>query len=255
MLELKEQGFYPNRFNVRGEDFDVQRYFREWKKLYIKEGILYRRAIIDDQKVNQLVLPEVYREVAFQGIHRDTGHPGKEKTLWLARQRFFWPGLEREIVQKVENCPRCIRRKTQAKPFAELVPIESTHPMELVCIDFLNLEKSKGGTEDILVITDHYTRFAQAIPCRNQKATVTAKALYENFFLHYGFPEKLHSDQGRNFESKVIKKLCKLLGIRKTPTTPYHPMGDGSSEMFNRTLLKMLGTLNPEQKADWKHSL
>ena len=95
----------------------MQRYFREWKRLYIKEGILYRRAIIDDQKVIQLVLPEVYREVAFQGIHRDTGHPGKEKTLWLARQRFFWPGLEREIVQKVENCPRCIRRKTQVKPF------------------------------------------------------------------------------------------------------------------------------------------
>ena len=65
MLELKEQGFYLNRFNVKGEDFDVKRYFREWKKFYIKEVILYRRAIIYDKKVNQLVLPEVYREVAF----------------------------------------------------------------------------------------------------------------------------------------------------------------------------------------------
>ena len=89
MLELKEQGFYPNRFNVRGEDFDVQRYFREWKKHYIKEGILYRRAIIDDQKVNQLVLPEVYRKVAFQGIHRDTGHPGKEKNTVVSTAEIF----------------------------------------------------------------------------------------------------------------------------------------------------------------------
>ena len=91
------------------------------------------------------------------------------------------------------------------------------------------------------------------MPCRIQKATVTAKALYENVFLHYRFPEKLHSDQGRNFESKVIKNLCKLLEIRKTRTTPYPPMGNGSAARFNRTLLKMLGTLNLEQKADWKH--
>lgn len=254
VIGLIEQGFYPNRFtnNVKREIFPVQRFCREWRKLHLKDGILYRNAKIEDREVNQLVIPEVYREVVFQGIHRDTGHPGKDKTLWLAKHRYFWPGLEREISQKVDDCPRCIRRKTPAKPFAVLVPIESTHPMELVCIDFLSLEKSKGGTEDILIITDHFTRFAQAIPCRNQRATVTAKALYENFFLHYGFPEKLHSDQGRNFESKVIKELCKMLGIKKTRTTPYHPMGNGSAERFNQTLLKMLGTLEHEQKADWK---
>lgn len=252
VIELKEQGFYPNRFQMKREVYAVQRFFREWRKLYLRDGILLRKAKIDDREVHQLVIPEVYREVAFQGIHRDTGHPGKDKTLWLARQRFFWPGLEKEISQKVENCPRCIRRKTPSKPFAQLVPIETTHPMELVCIDFLSLEKSKGGIENILVITDHFTRFAQAIPCRSQKANVTAKALYENFFLHYGFPEKLHSDQGRNFESKVVRELCKLLGIKKTRTTPYHPMGNGSVERFNQTLLKMLGTLEHDQKADWK---
>jgi transposase InsO family protein len=101
--------------------------------------------------------------------------------------------------------------------------------MKLVCIDFLSLEQSKVGYENILVITDHFTRFAHAILCKNQTASTTAKALYENFFLHYSFPEKLHSDQGRNFESKVIRKLCKMLGIQKTRTTPYHPIGNGSA--------------------------
>lgn len=148
--------------------------------------------------------------------------------------------MERDISNHIETCSRCICSKTPVRPAAELIPTVSTRPIEIVCIAFL--EQSKGGFENILVITDHFTRFAQAIPCKNQTARTTANVLYDNFFLHCSFPEKLHSDQGRNFESNVIRELCKLLGIKKTRTTPYHPMGNGSAEMFNQTLIKMLST-------------
>ena len=103
---------------------------------------------------------------------------------------------------------RWILHKTVPKPSAELVNIVSHQPLELVCIDFLSLERSKGGHENILVITD-FTRYAQAFPTRNQLAKTTAKVLFENFIVHYGFPARFHSDQGRNFESSLIKKLCK----------------------------------------------
>ena len=79
--------------------------------------------------------------------------------------------------------------------------------MELVSIDFLSLERSKGGHEIILVITDHFTRYAQAFPTRNQLAKTTAKVLFEQFIFHYDFPARFHSDQGRNFESSVIREL------------------------------------------------
>ena len=137
-------------------------------------------------------------------------------------------------------------------PSAELVNITSSQPMALLCIDFLSLERSKGGHEHILVVTDHFTRYAQAFPTRNQLAKTTAKILFENFVVHYGFPARIHSDQGRNFESSLIKELCSLAGVHKSRTTPYHPMGNGMVERFNQTLLKMLGTLEDHQKQDWK---
>lgn len=118
-------------------------------------------------------------------------------------------------------------------------------------MEFLTLEPSKGH-RNVLVITDHFTKYALAIPTKKQTAKATAEALYNHFIVHYGIPTKLHSDQGTNFESDLIKELCQLMGIKKTRTSPYHPMGNGCTERFNRTLLNMLGTLEPNQKTSWK---
>ena len=85
----------------------------------------------------------------------------------------------------------------------------------------------------------------------SQKAHVIAKTLWEYFFMHYGFSEKILSDQGRNFESALISELCELTQIRKLRTTPYRPEENGSCERFNRTLISMLGTLPEDFKSEW----
>ena len=158
-----------------------------------------------------------------------------------------------DVKEYLQRCDRCICRKTSTdKRCAGLVNMTSTYPMELVCMDYLSLEVSKGGYENILVITDHFTRYSVAIPTRNQTAQTTARVLYDNFLVHYGFPARLHSDQGRNFESAVIKQLCHITGIKKSRTTSYHAMGNGMVERFNQTLLGMLGTLTSDKKSNWK---
>jgi len=106
--------------------------------------------------------------------------------------------------------------------------------------------------ENILVVTDHFSRYAQAFPTSNQTAKTTARVLWEKFFVHYGFPERLHSYQGANFTSKLIAELCALAAIRQSRTTPFHAMGNGMTERFNPTLLQMLGTLDDDRKSDWK---
>ena len=170
VLHFVKSGYYPQKSELDSEDQEVLKYLRHWKNLYIQNGILYRETSLNGEKFRQLVLPVRFRALVLKHLHDDVGHQGQERTLSLVRSRFFWPGFETDVQNKVKNCDRCIKRKSSTKPTAELVNILSTQPMELVCIDFLSLEKSKGGFENILVITDHFTRYAQAFPTRNQLA-------------------------------------------------------------------------------------
>ena len=148
------------------------------------------------------------------------------------------------------GCPRCLHMKNKVQK-APLVSIHMTYPLELVCMDLLTLEPSRG-VGNVLVITDHYTKYALACPTRNQTAKTTAEVFFNEFVTKYGVPTRIHSDQGANFESEIAREMCKLMGVKKSRTTPYHPQGNAGPERFNRTLLDMLGTLHPDRKKDWK---
>jgi transposase InsO family protein len=241
-----KEGRKPKRGEVSPSPF-----FKLFDQLSIEDGILYRNVKIQDQELKQLVVPSVHIANILEALHNEMGHQGRDRTTNLIRERFYWPGMTTDIEKWLNQCENCIKRKKEPS-IAPLVNIETTQPLELVCIDYLTLEKCKGGFENILVITDHFTRYAQAIPTRNQTAKTTAEILFNNFINHYGIPQRIHSDQGANFESNLMKELCNLMGTNKSRTTPYHPMGNGMTERFNRTLLNMLGTMDTNKKQNWK---
>ena len=258
IIKLIESGQLQKR-KQRGKDtLEVKSLLRIRKSLKLVKDILYRKTYTDNsssKKIQwQLVVPKAYRSRALAGCHDDVGHQGRMRTLSLLRERFFWPGMQAEAMQHVLKCTRCLRRKTPSH-VAPLQPIHVTQPLDLVHMDYLSLEPSKGNIENVLVITDHFTRYALAYPSKTQTAQATARILWDNFICHYGFPEKFISDQGRNFESDLIKELCKIAGVKKLHTTPYHPQGNGQFERFNSTLCNMLGTLSEEEKSDWKSYL
>lgn len=237
--------------DVKRDSPDLKLMLKQWKRFEIRNSLLTRAQQCHGQTVYQLVLPATLRPTVFKLLHDDMGHMGWERTHDLIRSRFYWPRMATDIEAQIKACGRCVRRKFLPDKAARLVSIRTSRPMELVCMDFLSLEPDSKNTKDILVITDHFTKYAVAVPTRDQKATTVAKCLWDNFLVHYGYPERLHSDQGRDFESRVIKELCAMAGIRKVRTSPYHPRGN-PVERFNRTLLNMLGTLKEEQKVHWR---
>lgn len=251
VISFLEAAQKPHFKQLSGEPSEVRLLLKEWKKLELKDGVLYRKCIDHGSKVHQLVLPQQFRDRALRGIHDEIGHLGAERAVSLARARFYWPKMAKAIEEKCQTCERCFRRKASPQKAAPMQNIQTTYPLELVCMDYLSIEPDSHDTRNILVITDHFTKFAIAIPTRDQKAKTIAKALWENLIAPYGFPSRLHSDQGRDFESHTIKELCSIIGAEKVRTTPYHPQGN-PVERFNRTLLSMLGTLEEKDKHHWR---
>uniref|UniRef100_A0A8C6PWV3 Gypsy retrotransposon integrase-like protein 1 n=1 Tax=Nothobranchius furzeri TaxID=105023 RepID=A0A8C6PWV3_NOTFU len=228
---------------------------REWGRLKLQQEVMYHITVPPGRtRRSQLVLPEKFKKMVMQSLHNDSGHFGTDKTYGLIKERFYWPKMKSDVECHCKLCVRCIKRKTLPKRVAPLFHMQSDGPMDLVGMDFLSIEPDTRNTENVLVVTDHYTRYAQAFPTRDQKASTVAKVLLEKYFIHYGLPKRMHSDQGRHFESRLIHELLSSLGVEKSRTTPYHPQGDPQPERFNRTLLDMLGTLEPDKKQKWsKH--
>jgi transposase InsO family protein len=234
---------------------DAQLLCRQWDRLQFDQDILYRT--LQDPRMGplrQILLPRVLRPTVLKSFHDDQGHQGVERTLALVRARCYWTRMERDVREHISHCERCIFSK-EIKVQTPLGTIEATRPLEIVAMDFTLLEKATDGRENVLVITDTFTKWTIAVPTRDQKAETVARVLVRDWFSKYGAPLRLHSDKGRDFESKVVEQLCRIYGVKKTRTTSWHPQGNGQTERYNRTLHNLLKTLPADRKRKWPEFL
>ena len=158
------------------------------KDLILKNGLLYWRTVLKNhpEPVVQFVLPKRFIHKVILACHDDNGNLGMEQTLGLLQERFFWPKMVEDVWAHIHTCERCLRFK-QPQEKAEMKPILVSYPIELIHLDFLTLGGKVGNAKstNILVITDHFTKYAQAYITPKQTAVVVAHTLWENFLVHY----------------------------------------------------------------------
>eukprot|EP00731_Ephydatia_muelleri_P021521 Em0014g112a len=192
---------------------------QHWGSLNIQNGVLWRKCIDKCRDYLQLVLPAKLQVDTLRDLHEGAigGHLGEEKMLNKLKERFYWPGCTEAVKDWCRTCIRCTTRKTAApKRKAPLQSLRAGYPMQIVCVDIMGpLPETEDGCKYVLVASDCFTRWVEVYGIPNQEATTVAKKLVDEMFCRFSPPEQLHSDQGRQFESELVKEICVLLQIRK----------------------------------------
>ena len=91
--------------------------------------------------------------------------------------------------------------------------------MQIVAVDIVgSLPTTASGSKYVLVAVDSFTKWMEANAIPNQEAVAVAKKRLDEMFCWFSLLEKLHSDQGSQFEGEVVTQLCRLLAIEMTRT-------------------------------------
>ena len=193
------------------------------------------------------------------GCHWYTGQQGQQWTLHLLHDQFWWSGMAAQMQKMINNCEWCIQHKGTCSK-APMWPIIVTAPLELLHIDFTNIDTTMEldqplNVVNILVFCDHFTNHVMAYVTPDQTVKTVAMFLWEGYMSIFRSPAKLQSDWGANFESNIIRELCELMGIRKYRTSPYHVQTNRHVEWAHQMLMWMIGKLSKNWKADWPRHL
>ena len=184
----------------------------------IENGILLRS--------RRMIIPASMTEKVI-GIVHNNSHWGVQRTFEELRRRFYWRGLFGDVERFCSTCEVCQKSKRSSTRRQPLVPIKLPYnfPRTVVSYDIATLPWSSGGFRYVLIITDLFAKFIEAVPMKNQEASSVVRALEQGWFLRHGYPLALLSDQGRNVDGALVNGLCERLGIEKLRSSPYHPQG------------------------------
>lgn len=188
-------------------------------------------------------------------FHESTvgGHKGVSKTYWRIRANYYWTNLKSDVQKFIRHCKTCQENK--------LVRIKNKHPMQItdtpaapfekIQIDIVGkLPETSRGNKYILTIQDNFSKYCDAIPIQKIDAETVATTLAEQFISRYGCPKTIHSDQGTNFTSALMKTFCKIFNIEKITSTAFHPQSLGSLERSHHTLVEYLKNFGNNQNWD-----
>jgi len=191
-----------------------------------------------------VVCPAAIRRELIWDTHKQA-HAGVQRVITKLQLRWYWPKMGRDVRLRVRQCEICQASKYGRLPCeAGRRRLYAGRPWQVVAVDLVEpMPPTPRGNSWILVLTDDFTRWADALAIPDASAPTVARVLNQHVFCYFGLPEQIHSDQGAQFQSQLMSNLCRLWGVNQSRTTPYHPQGNGVVERNNRMLGDALRSL------------
>ncbi|KAK1614770.1 hypothetical protein QYE76_020287 [Lolium multiflorum] len=226
---------------------------KAWEKYHIHDGFLFR--------ANKLCVPESsVRLLLLQESHAGglMGHFGREKTLLMLADHFYWPKMRRDVDRYVRRCITCNKSKSKLKPHGLYTPLPApTTPWEDISMDFvLGLPRTKRGHDSIFVVVDRFSKMSHFIAChKSDDASHIANLFFREIVRLHGVPKTIVSDRDMKFMSYFWKTLWRKLGTKLLFSTTCHPQTDGQTEVVNRTLSQLLRSMIKKNLKEWEECL
>jgi len=225
---------------------------------FVEDGIIWKR--IKRQGEPSRVVLFIPRNMV-PGILKDahghllTGHDGLFKTKERIMQCYYWPCMDKDINEHLQQCHQCqMRKKITAAPKTELVPLpQCTEPNQRIHADLFGpLKTSTNNKKYILCMTDAFSKYVELIPLPNKEALTVASAIFARWICRFGSPLQITTDGGKEFTANLTNELLKQMQIIHLTTTPYHPQCNSQAEVINKTIAKYLSSFVDTTTLDWE---
>ena len=234
----------------------LRQYFMQKEgRLYLnKDGFVACRRRYEDKvlyKYNAVVLPQLYQTELLFRSHDQMGHQGIDKVHQRILKRFEWPGMKKACEKWVTIYLSCQQVKDPRKLRFSLKLIESSEFNEVVQMDHQKICMTDSGYNQVLVMMDHFKKYAEAVPCITASAEETCDHLINTWIARHGCPMTFQLDNGTAFVGELTKGLMRRSQNAQAHSTTYHLKTNGLVERQNRTLVSMLRVYCSKYMADW----
>ncbi|RWS23056.1 Pol polyprotein-like protein, partial [Leptotrombidium deliense] len=236
----------------------TKRETEELSKYTLVKEVLYKRSPDSNPRL-LLCVPDSLRDDILFACHDDPmgGHFGYRRTLQKAKERFTFRYMSKYCKHYVDSCMECQTKKQLPVHTAGMLsPITVGDAWYMIAIDINGpFPMSESGNKYVIVVTDYLTKCVECKAVPKATAWEVAKMIVEMVLCRHGCPQKILSDRGLQFLSKVAKNIYDLMNTAHVKTTSYHPQTNGLVERFNRTLNIMLSMFVSKDQRDWDRAL
>uniref|UniRef100_A0A2N9INC7 RNA-directed DNA polymerase n=1 Tax=Fagus sylvatica TaxID=28930 RepID=A0A2N9INC7_FAGSY len=226
-------------------------------RYFVEGGILFRKGFHGDPlRCLSLAESQTVMKEAHSGECGE--HQGKKRLYQLLLTLgYYWPTMKKDTADFVKSCHTCQLQANLIHTHpTSLQNMATPWPFHTWGLDLIGpINPASGGYIWILVATEYFSKWVEAIPLRKATGAAVANFIREHIITRFGIPHKIISDNGTPFVNKNVREVLEHYRIKHRRSTPYYPQGNGQAEATNRMLLRILSKMVFDYGKGWNSHL